>query len=472
MPKRKIKIIIWLSFFIFLISSFSSLISAQSGTIRINEFMALNQTTLADEDGEYSDWIEIYNPTSGAIDLEGWALTDEKAIQGKWIFPDVTIETDSYLIVFASDKDRRIAGNQLHTNFKLSGNGEYFALINPSGVAVTEFDPFFPVQQTDISFGFYENNYISFLEPTPGAENYISGGTLLQAPEFNTDHGFFDNPFDLEISCSDIEAQIYYTTDGSSPGLSNGILYTLPVNIGSTSIIRAIAIKNDTPPSKITTRTYLFLDEVIHQPNNPSGYPTFWGPYQSFAGNAIADYEMDPEMMADADFAGSVKEALVDIPTMSLVTDKGYFFSGSQDPNTGGIYIYTGPSANSLGADWERPVSVEYFDNKDSVSFQVDCGVQIQGGAGRLPEKSPKHSLRLVFKSIYGPSRLNYPLFGEDAESSLNSIILRAGFGNSWIHWKHSERSMASTGGSTIHRKEWTTILQHHTLMEHPRTLM
>jgi hypothetical protein len=440
--RKKINFI-WLPLIIFLFIPTNQLLYAQSGTLRINEFMALNQSTLADEDGEYSDWIEIYNPTDQPVNLAGWALTDDKNLPGKWIFPDVTLENNSYLLVFASDKNRNIPGNQLHTNFKLSGDGEYFALINPQGIAVTEFDPFFPVQQTDISFGYFESVYISFLVPTPGTVNLQSGGTLLQAPVINYEHGFYNIPINLEMMCNDQDASIYYTTDGSLPDATNGTLFTDPVSIVTTSIIRAIAIKDNNPPSKVTTRTYLFLNEIIQQPNNPTGYPTEWGPYYSLAGTAIADYEMDPEMMIDPEFANSVKEALLDIPTMSLVTDKGYLFSHSQDPDTGGIYIYTGPSDNSPGAGWERPVSFEYFDSKDSVSFQVDCGVQIQGGAGRLPEKSPKHSFRLVFKSIYGPSRLNYPLFGDDALSSYNTIVLRAGFGNSWIHWSHSERSMA-----------------------------
>jgi len=436
-------IALWVTLFILSVSSIKSVIIAQPLTLRINEFLALNQSILTDEDGDYSDWIEIHNPTSQPINLLGWALTDDKSLPGQWIFPDVTIEINSYLIVFASGKNRKQSGDQLHTNFKISGNGEYLALNDPSGAAVSVFDPYFPVQQTDISFGLFENSYISFLVPTPGAVNLQTGGTLLSAPVFSRAHGFYDTPFNLEISCSDNEAKIYYTTNGSNPDATRGVLYSGPISIATTSIIRAIAIKDNQLPGKIATQTYLFLENVIHQANNPAGYPSEWGPYKDLPGNAIADYEMDPEMMADPVFANLVKDALLDLPTMSLITDKGLLFSNSQDPDTGGIYIYTGPSETSLGIGWERPVSLEYFDDKDSVSFQVDCGVQIQGGAGRLPEKSPKHSFRLVFKSIYGPSRFNYPLFGPDGLSSYNTIILRARFNNSWLHWRHHDRVIA-----------------------------
>ena len=172
-----------------------------------------------------------------------------------------------------------------------------------------------------------------------------------------------------------------------------------------------------------------------------------WGPYTGITGTAIADYEMDPEMMVNPEFVNSVKTGLLDLPTLSLVTDKDNFFSKVQDPETGGIYIYTGPpltdTVNGYGFGWERPVSVEYFDAHDTASFQTDCGVQIQGGHGRRPEKSPKHALRLLFKSQYGLSKLNFPLFGDVASSNINSVVLRAGFGNSWVHHSNQERTRA-----------------------------
>lgn len=443
----KSKTYLWIIIFAFLFVLSGGYLHAQSGSVRINEFMAINQSVLSDEDGEYSDWIEIYNPTSEPINLQGWSLTDDKNLPGKWVFPDVTLQINSYLVVFASEKDRQKPNGQLHTNFKLSGDGEYFALINPEGIAVTEFDPSCPAQKTDVSFGYSESTYVSFSVPTPGTENSTSTGNLLSSPVFNKTHGFFDSPFTLEITTMDQGVNLYYTIDGSAPEITNGYLYTTPLTISSTSIVRARSIKDSQTSSKIITQTYLFLEDIIHQTNQPEGYPSTWGPYTGISGNAIADYEMDPVMMADPLFANKVREGLLDIPTMSLVTDKNNFFSKSQDPQTGGIYIYTGPpitdTTYGFGYGWERPVSLEYFDAKGSVSLQVDCGIQIQGGHGRRPEKSPKHAFRLVFKSIYGPSKLNYPLYGEDASSNINSITLRSGFGNSWIHHDNNERSRA-----------------------------
>jgi hypothetical protein len=268
----------------------------------------------------------------------------------------------------------------------------------------------------------------------------------LQPPVFSHKHGFYYSPFTLTITPLISGSAIYYTTDGSAPGPSSGTLYSTPLYIDTTSVIRAAEIRNN-QAGKIATCTYLFPDDILHQPNDPEGYPSTWGPYTGIPGTSIADYEMDPEIMADPMSAEAVKQGLLDLPVISLVTDRGYLFSKSQDPVTGGIYIYTGPpltnTTNGLGFGWERPASFEYFDARDSVSLQVDCGLEIQGGHGRRPEKSPKHSFRLTFKSTYGPPKLNYPIFAGDADSVFNTIILRAGFGNTWIHWSQSERSMA-----------------------------
>jgi hypothetical protein len=442
---------------------FSTMVTAQSETLRINEFMALNQTSITDEDGEYSDWLEIYNPTSGAILLYGWSLTDDQTIPQKWLFPNMTINPGEYLVIFASGKDRSTAGSELHTNFRLSGDGEYLALFSPGGTAVTEFDPAYPVQQTDVSYGYYEGIYTGFSDPTPGSDNTSSTATILPPPVFSIEHGFYESSFNLELSCDVATAEIYYTTDASTPGAVNGTLYTAPITISGTTVIRAVSIIEGEATSKDVTQTYLFPDDVIHQPNNPEGYPAEWGAYVdgSLSGNAIADYEMDPEMIADPTFAARVKEGLMDIPTLSLVSDKGNFFSHDIDPVTGGIYIYTGAPGDETGLGWERPVSAEFFNSKDSIDFQVNCGVLLQGGHSRRPEKDPKHSFQLKFRSEYGPSRLSYPIFGEKAAQSFNNLVIRAGFGLSWLHWTSGERERGQ-----LQRDPWTKDAQR--AMGHP----
>ena len=126
-----------------------------AANVMIQEFMATNSASLQDEDGDYPDWIEISNGGPFPQPLENWCLTDSKSNPTKWRFPEVTLDPGEYLVVFASDKNRRVAGKPLHTNFKLGAEGEYLALLEPDGKTVaTEFAPSFPPQVTDVSFGF------------------------------------------------------------------------------------------------------------------------------------------------------------------------------------------------------------------------------------------------------------------------------------------------------------------------------
>jgi len=134
------------------LSTFTTIRAQES--VRINEFMAVNDIGLDDEDRDESDWIEIYNAGTETVDLQGWFLTDDNSDLTKWSFPEVMLGPDSYLIVFASGKDRRNPLGILHTNFKLSGGGEYLALVRPDGkTVVSEFSPSYPKQAPDISYG-------------------------------------------------------------------------------------------------------------------------------------------------------------------------------------------------------------------------------------------------------------------------------------------------------------------------------
>src|ERR1051325_8230552 len=123
--------------------------------LSITEFMASNSRTLADENGEFSDWIEIFNGGTTPVNLGGWYLTDDSSDLTKWQFPATNLNAGAFLVVFASNKDRRIAGAPLHTNFRLSTGGEYLGLVRPDGTnVVSEFAPTFPTQAADVSYGY------------------------------------------------------------------------------------------------------------------------------------------------------------------------------------------------------------------------------------------------------------------------------------------------------------------------------
>ena len=149
---RYSRILAFLLVFNFALSP-STMVRAQE-TIRINEFMAVNDIGLDDEDRDEADWIEIYNAGTETVDLGGWYLTDDVNDLRRWAFPEVILAPDAYLVVFASGKNRTDPFGMLHTNFKLKGSGEYLGLIRPDGKTVaSEFFPTYPKQAPDVSYG-------------------------------------------------------------------------------------------------------------------------------------------------------------------------------------------------------------------------------------------------------------------------------------------------------------------------------
>ena len=148
-----------------------ALFLAPSGGVRaqdveISEFLAINDGGLADEDGMRPDWIEIHNAGPATVDLGGWHLTDDALNLSKWTFPATNLAAGGYLVVFASDKNRAVAGLPLHANFKLDEMGEYLALVAPDGATIaSQFAPAYPRQRVNISAG--PSGPVDVAEPVP-----------------------------------------------------------------------------------------------------------------------------------------------------------------------------------------------------------------------------------------------------------------------------------------------------------------
>lgn len=120
----------------------------------ISEFLAQNNGLLLDEEGDSPDWIEIQNPTPQSINLLDWTLTDSVTNLAKWTFPSTNLAPGARLVIFASGKDKRSPGANLHTNFKLDTDGEYLALVAPGGTnVVSAFAPVYPPQLANVSYG-------------------------------------------------------------------------------------------------------------------------------------------------------------------------------------------------------------------------------------------------------------------------------------------------------------------------------
>lgn len=397
--------------------------------VYISEFVASNSGSLLDEDNESSDWIELYNAGTESVNLTGWHLTDDIDRLRKWNFPAVELPPDSFLVVFASDKDRTSVGSPLHTNFKLDADGEYLALTH-NGAIVSEFSPTFPSQFSDVSYGVtqiregskVDRGLIRFFEePTPNAINPESGKAALRADHVLLSHpsGFYEDSFSLALTTNS-PATIRYTLDGSEPTTTHGHLYRTPVSISKTSTIRARAFQSTLDPGIIVTSTYLFLDDIIEQSANgrpPQGFPTA----TTINGQRL-DYGMDPDIVDDATWGPQMVDALQQIPTMSVVMDVQDLLGARE-----GIYT----NAGEHGRDWERAASIELIQPDGSSGFQVLGGVRVRGGFSRS-DSNPKHAFRFFFREEWGDRKLEFPLFGEEGADEFDSVDLRTSQNYSW----------------------------------------
>ena len=415
---------------------------AALGSVIINEFLANNVTGLSNEFGSQEDWIELYNPGPVAVNLLGWSLTDDNTDSNLWTFPSVTLNAGQYLVVFADAMDLKTYGgtNRLHTNFKLNEAGGYLGLFNADAprAAMTQFTNDFPAQRPDYSYGLSgTNGWFYFATPTPGAANGTSSITnVAPTPHVSGSRGLFDQPFMLVVSCELPGSTLRYTTDGSPPTAVNGQLYTAPLTISNTTIFRVAAFATNRLPSDVSTHSFIFPDGVIHQPNNPAGWPSTWGVFGGVGGTnwtAPGDYEMDPEIVTN--HPAFVKSSLASLPTLAITMK----IDDLLGPVNG---IYTHPSpAEAQRYLWERPCSAEYILTNGQTGFHVDCGIRVQGNASRNTPSTPKHPFRLMFRGAYGPGRLDYPIYGGSPVTSFDTMVLRADYNNSWTHWDTGQRS-------------------------------
>jgi len=414
----------------------------------INEFMAQNRSTLLDEDGESSDWIELWNPNHQPVPITGWYLTDDPDDLTKWTFPVHTMDGNSFLLLFASTKDRTVSGNELHTSFALEKRGGFLALTRPAGQGeveiVHQFNPY-AAQTEDVSFGLYGNDEPLqsgfFLTPTPDAANdpgAVQG--FVADTRFSVDRGFYDTPQSVVISSVTPGASIIYTTNSTVPTLTplNGVRVDAPdantppgamVTISRTTVLRAFAFKDDHEPTNVDTQTYVFADQVLQQ-STPSQSWANWG-------NPGPDWDMDTLVTEHSNLSSRcVADDLLEIPTLSISLPFADMWGNR------GIYI--------SGEGVERDCSIEFINpdgdpaNPNSEQgFQIDGTVQIVGGSSTGRWKSNHLSMRVKFTN--GDLRHKvfakpWIPFGNEATDRFDTLVVDGRLNNVWNHPSHSQR--------------------------------
>ena len=242
-------------------------------------------------------------------------------------------------------------------------------------------------------------------------------GLIQEVAAADHPRGFYEEPFSLTLTTEMEAATIRYTKNGTVPTESvaeeggNGTVYTEPISIYTTTILRVGVFKPDFIPSRIVTYTYLFLADVVNQPANPAGFPDRWKVVE-------ASYEMNPDYPESDE---TIIKALTALPTISVVADPDDIF-GSR-----GFY----PNGETNRNDpWEKPCSIEMIYPDGRVGFQENVGVQ---GRNSAPGEQRKRGIRIDFKSRYGPSKLEFPIFEDAVEGAdtaarrFDSLNLRSG---------------------------------------------
>ncbi len=270
------------------------------------------------------------------------------------------------------------AGNSwMHTNFKLSGAGETVLISDPLNVVLDSLS--YPYTQLDNSFGRQNDgmaNTFIFSQPTPNKTNNNSSAYsgYISEPIFTLSPGFYPSTQTLSLLPGTVGSDIHFTTNGTKPDI-NSPIYSSSLSVDSTMVVRARAYALNLLPSEVITNTY-FIDE----------YST--------------------------------------LPSISISTAPGYFF----DWDTG-IYV-AGPNAKPqvphFGAnywqDWEVPIHMEYFAPNGQQQFEQDLGCKINGGWSRSHDQK---SLRILARSEYGKSTIDYQLFPDKPIYSFKRFLLR-----------------------------------------------
>lgn len=377
----------------------------------LNEIMASNQQTIADEDGDYPDWIELYNSGSEIVDLSGWYLSDDESDPTKWQIGEAAIEPQGFLLIFASDKDRD-SQLPLHTNFKISSSGEPILLSNSEGQLLSLF-PATPLGE-DLSLGSSEDGAISdlvfFIQSSPGYSNALGETTLVAWDEvsFSEPAGFYDASLSLAMSSAFPLSEIRYTTDGSEPTMDSD-LYTEEI---------VVQDRFNEPDGISTIRTALEWEA----PKTPGEKATVFKAASFYNGKKVSAVTTSSYFISsrlDKKYEG--------LPVISLSADADSLFDYHR-----GIYVpgvdYSGPvefgteNFNRKGEDWEREMTFEYFDTDHNLEFIQQVGARIHGRGSRYHSQK---SLRIYARGSYGEPYLDYEFFDGKNIDQFKRIILR-----------------------------------------------
>ncbi|AOY75526.1 CotH kinase family protein [Clostridium formicaceticum] len=431
------------------------------GTLFINEVMSSNGDTIKDADGDYEDWIEIYNAGDKRINLNGYCLSDNPNKLAKWRFPKIILEPGEHLLVWASGKNKIGKNGELHTNFSINSGGEPIFLTAPNGKTIIDTVDVIAIPR-DRSYGRIGDGaeeWRFFDKPTPGASNNSIEAyeKVLNPPVFSHVGGFYKENLILELDVED-EGMIYYTLDGSEP-TEESFIYKEPIKIDRQ------AVPANAPTQKITAETspespITFIETASEELYEGWGYQRYrWNPPSDSSMKAVVvraktfqEGALPSEIATHTYFIDENIEGRFDLPIISIATDIENFFGYEE-----GIYLpgkvfdewrkenpeekvlgNVPANYNAKGIEGEKPIHIEFFEKDGRLGFSQEAGVRIHGGFTRAWAQK---TLRIYAKRDYDEeSYFNYEIFPGLKKSSGNGtlqqfkrLILRNS-GNDWTY--------------------------------------
>ncbi|MGB1033069.1 MAG: chitobiase/beta-hexosaminidase C-terminal domain-containing protein, partial [Flavobacteriales bacterium] len=373
----------------------------------INELLSVNNSGIQDEDGEHSDWIELFNTSDDFVSLEGYFISDQ--IDNPYLFalPPIDLLPGEFLVVFCSGEDRSPLNGELHSNFKISSSEENIWLTDPMNNHFT-----FPVVYNgdNISFGSYPdagNERIHFDQPTPGHSNTSTNGANQVL--FSKVGGTYQDLFSLELSTFVESQEIRFSIDGTAPDSSSS-LYTQPIELSEHLLSGSSLSDFQISPDEYQTEAAKHIKKSI----------VIRAASFNSSGNQTSEIETHSYFI---EHLGSAHRHL---PIVSICTEMDYLVNHSNGIFVPGINFnpqepdWTGNYYQS-GREWERSAHFEYH-HPERKSYFSEIGLRTHGGNSR---RHPQKGMRLYARSEYGNKKFRHPFFKNQETQEFKRLVLK-----------------------------------------------
>ncbi len=369
--------------------------------LQINEICSDNEELFQASNGEFYDWIEIYNNSENNILLSNYYLSDDEKELDKWKFAHKVLQSNRYILVFASDLDEPVAGEQ-HSNFKLSSKGETLYLSDGTNI-IDRVE--FGIINEDYTYGRLEESseiHTNLAMPTPGESNRNSGTIIA-----DNESGYYASGFVLNLIAA-AGQKIYYTTNGDDP-TTESLEYKSEIEI------------------KDEYEDYEYLNIPTTGPDSTNCRVKWYVPKEEIPRCKVISYcTIDNDGKRSKVYRNSFFfHSNHNLPVVSIITDNYNLFSQDSGLFVPGVNwdvdvpCWTG---NYFQKGWEKPATISYFEN-GKTTFHEDTGIQLHGETTRT---APQKSLRFYARKKYGINKFKNIFFDDAPVEEFNSLVIRS----------------------------------------------